>query len=343
MFNSSTTEQDILSQPDVWRESLEGLDAGRLRSAWGPTVTDVVVTGCGSTHYLALTAAELLRRVPGLNVRAAPASELMAEATPAYRTPPSALLLAISRSGETSETVAAVAEFRRLGGGRVVAITTMADSTLADVADASVVVSAAAEVSVAQTRSFSSMLLAVQALFAALSGQDLGVLRDLPELATQTLERTRDAVADVARDQSLESFYFLGSGPLFGIASEAMLKLTEMSLTQSEAYHTLEFRHGPMSMCDPAAAVVALITPERLRIEQTVVNDVTALGVRMLTLGKAQQIEVPTGLPAWARPVLYLLPLQLLALERCVAKGLNPDQPRHLTAVIHLDPVIKTA
>jgi glucosamine--fructose-6-phosphate aminotransferase (isomerizing) len=147
----------------------------------------------------------------------------------------------------------------------------------------------------------------------------------------------------LARQQSLDSFYFLASGPVFGVASEGMLKLKEMSLTTSEAYHTLEFRHGPMSMCDRRAAVVALVTPERLRVERAVVEDVAKLGARTTTVGPGQDVALPEGVPAWARPVLYLLPLQLLALERALAKGLDPDQPRHLTAVIHLDPLPETA
>ncbi|HVQ87771.1 MAG TPA: SIS domain-containing protein [Actinomycetes bacterium] len=343
MSDVSTTEQDILSQPTVWQQTIGLLEAGNLRSVWGTGTTDVIVTGCGSTHYLAMSAAELLRAVPGLRVRATPASELMAHASPRFAAPSSTLLLAISRSGATSETVAAVEEFRRHGGGRVVAVTTVADCPLVDQADASLVLPTASEVSVAQTRSFTSMLLAVQALAAVLGGHDLAVLRQLPQYASDLLERTRESSRALASDRGIESFYFLGSGALFGVASEAMLKLTEMSLTQSEAYHTLEFRHGPMSMCEPSVAVLGLITPERASIERAVIDHVSGLGARTLTLGPGESVTIPPSLPAWTRPVLYLLPLQLLALERALAKGLDPDQPRHLTAVIHLDPLSESA
>ncbi len=114
-----------------------------------------------------------------------------------------------------------------------------------------------------------------------------------------------------------------------------MLKLKEMSLTSSEAYHAMEFRHGPMSMCDESAAVIALLSRERSGLERAVLNDIAPFGARQVTVGGSG--EIPSQIPSWAAPSLYLLPLQLLALERALAKGLDPDHPRHLTAVIELD------
>jgi glucosamine--fructose-6-phosphate aminotransferase (isomerizing) len=267
----------------------------------------------------------------------------MTDAAPRLTAPGTTMLLAFSRSGTTSETLAAVEEFRRLGGGRVIVVTTDADSALAAAADATFAAGSAMERSVAQTRSFSSMLLLAQAIAAVLGENDLSPLKQLAGHASELLGRTREPMSMLAHDRVLDSFYFLGSGPAFGVASEAMLKLKEMSLTHSEAYHTLEFRHGPMSMCDASAAVLALVTPERSRVERAVVNDVAKLGARTISLGPGEAFSMPEDLPAWARPVLYLLPLQLLALERALAKGLDPDQPRHLTAVIHLDPLPETA
>jgi glucosamine--fructose-6-phosphate aminotransferase (isomerizing) len=110
-----------------------------------------------------------------------------------------------------------------------------------------------------------------------------------------------------------------------------------MSLTSSEAYHTLEFRHGPMSMCDESTAVVALVSPERADLENAVLRDITPFGPAIVTVGPEGTHRVPADVPGWAAPALYLLPLQLLALERATDRHLDPDQPRHLTAVIHLD------
>jgi glucosamine--fructose-6-phosphate aminotransferase (isomerizing) len=329
----SHTEKEILSQPEVWQQTLDALEPLSFVSAFDG-ITDVLVTGCGSTHYLAMTAAALLRDA-GSRAWALPASELLEEAQPRLVDPQGTLLLAISRSGTTTETVRAVEHFRHLGGARVATITCHPDSVLAGASDVVWAAPAAAEQSVAQTRSFTSMQVIASAVAGALRGADLGVLDSLPSAAAGILTHSRDAMAALARDPSIEAFYFLGSGPLFGIASEGMLKLKEMSLTPSEAYHSLEFRHGPMSMCDDSAAVIALISRERVPLEQAVLADIAPFGAHIVTIGSADQI--PPQVPSWAAPALYLLPLQLLALERSQAKGLDPDHPRHLTAVIHLD------
>lgn len=332
---TSHTEHEILSQPEVWRETLAGLDVSAAPAVLGDAA-EVVVTGCGSTHYLALTAAALLRAA-GVAARATPASELLAGASPQLIRPGSTALLAFSRSGTTTETLRATEEARRLGVRTVAAVTCDPASDLALAADIGWHAPAAAERSVAQTRSFASMTLIAQALAGRLLGGSADDLAPLPDLAAALLASSRPGVRDLARDPARSSYFFLGSGPLFGLASEAMLKLKEMSLTVSEAYHTLEFRHGPMSMCDDATVVVGLVDPGRAALEGAVLDDVRRLGAHVVTVGPGGDHEVPAGLAPWARPVLHLLPLQLLALERSLAKGLDPDAPRHLTAVIHLD------
>ena len=341
MTGLSHTEREILSQPEVWTQTLASLDRSALRLGVDSSPADVVVTGCGSTHYLALTVAALLRGA-GVRAWAAPASELLPGAQPQVLAPERTLMLAFSRSGTTTETLLAVEHFRRSGGRAVAAVTCYPESPLAQAADVVWAAPDAAEESVAQTRSFTSMLLIGQTLAAVLGGHDLSVLQDLPAHASRLLAAARAPMAEVARDQALTGFYFLASEPLFGVASEAMLKLKEMSLTSSEAYHSLEFRHGPMSMCDASAAVLGLVSAERASRELAVLGDVKPMAGRVVTIGDGLDLHVPSSLPSWARPALYLLPLQLLALERALGKGLDPDSPRHLTAVIQLDVSVET-
>jgi glucosamine--fructose-6-phosphate aminotransferase (isomerizing) len=333
---TSHTETEILSQPDVWRQTIDALDPTRFTEVFGDPSTDVLVTGCGSTHYLAMSAAALLRDA-GVRAWALPASELIAQASPTIYSPATTVLLAISRSGTTTETVLAVEHFRRLGGKAVALITCYPDTPLAGVCDVVWAAPDAAEQSVAQTRSFSSMLVIVSAIAGALRGADLSALYRLPASAELILAKSREPMASLAADRDLESFFFHGSGALYGVAAEGMLKLKEMSLTSSEAYHTLEFRHGPMSMCDSSRAVLALVSPERADLEEAVLRDIAPFGAQIATIGVEGLHLIPAELPSWASPVLYLLPLQLLALERAIDRKLDPDQPRHLTAVIHLD------
>jgi glutamine---fructose-6-phosphate transaminase (isomerizing) len=143
----------------------------------------------------------------------------------------------------------------------------------------------------------------------------------------------------------LERYFFLGSGPQYGIANEGMLKMKEMSLSHSEAFHFLEFRHGPKSIVGADSLVAGLVSPEASGSERQVLEEMARLGATVLEItseppmnGVARTVQLPATLPGWARPALYLLPLQLLAYHRTIDKGLNPDSPRHLDAVVTLDP-----
>ena len=145
---------------------------------------------------------------------------------------------------------------------------------------------------------------------------------------------------------ALQRFFFLGNGPLFGLACEAMLKMKEMSLSYSEAYHTLEFRHGPKSMADGSALVIGLLSPNGLAQELAVLSDMQVLGARRMAITESaadlapgaagEQVFLQSGLSQANRIVLYLPVLQLLAYQRAMAKGLDPDGPRNLTAVVTL-------
>ncbi len=336
MTGPSHTEREIMSQPEVWSDTLASCETSRLREGFDSSPRDVVVTGCGSTHYLALTVASLLRDA-GVRAWAAPASELLPGAQTQVLDPSRTLMLAFSRSGTTTETVLAVEHFRRRGGLKVVAVTCHPESALGQAADVTWQAESATEQSVAQTRSFSSMLLLGQAIAAAVGGHDASALQDLPGHAARLLDLARAPMAHIARDPGYTSFFFLASDPLFGVASEGMLKLKEMSLTASEAYHTMEFRHGPMSMCSPDVVVLGLVSAERAARELAVLDDISPMSGRVVKIGDRLEHHIPSSLPIWSRPVLHLLPLQLLALERALGKGLDPDSPRHLTAVIHLD------
>jgi len=331
------TETEIFSQPDVWQQTIDELSVVAAAEFWNAAQPEsILTTGCGSTYYLALTLAALIRDELGIPGRAVAASEVALGSRPIPQAEHS-LMVAISRSGTTSETLAAVDRFRELGGRGVITVTNDLDSTLAEAADIVVAAPAGREESVAQTRSFSSMLLTAQALVGALAGYDLSQLSVLPDLASALLADATEPVRTLAHDVGIDRFFFLGSDPLFGVASEGMLKLKEMSLTNSEAFHTLEFRHGPMSMADRSAAIVALISADRVAAEMAVVADAGKYDAATLTIGAAADLVVDAEIPSWMRPVLHLIPLQILALERAKAKGLNPDLPRNLVAVVELD------
>jgi len=342
------TLDEITSQPYAWAEALEvGAGAGSaLLELWQRVGgRSLLFTGCGSTHYLSLAAAALARRY-GLPARGVPASEIWLGTDPAALEPANTILVAVSRSGETSETLRAVDAFRASGGAAIVAVTCYPERELAAQSNLVLGLPSAREVSIAQTRSFASMLLACQMAVGALAG-DAGQsarLATLPELGRGLIGGIFDLMQQMGSDLSVERFFFLGSGPLYGLAAEAMLKMKEMSLTYSEAYHPLEFRHGPMSMADQSALVVGLIGDRAPAQEVAVLRDMRTLGARILPIADddvsigadPMALKLLSGLAEDDRTVLYLPPLQLLAYNRSLAKGLDPDRPRNLEAAVVL-------
>ncbi|MFN2135870.1 MAG: SIS domain-containing protein, partial [Candidatus Promineifilaceae bacterium] len=300
-------------------------------------------TGCGSTYYLSQTAASLFESLSGVPAAALPGSEFLLFPQRVLAGAEQTLLVTISRSGTTTETLKAQQAFREHGGRTAWCITCYDNSPLAAGSDLVLPAVAAQERSVAQTKSFSSMLLLAQLLAAAVGGQELATLQALPALGADLLQRAEPLMAELGGRLDLSRFTFLGSGYEYGVASEAMLKMTEMSLSFSNAFHFLEYRHGPMSMATEELLISGLLSAQGFGHEQQVLKEMRALGAATLALNPTStaaetdwQVALPAQLPAWMRPVLYLPPLQLLAYYRAMAKGLNPDNPRNLTAVVEL-------
>ena len=334
------TLSEITSQTAAWAEAIERTNAlaPHIRGLEVAGQRQVLCVGCGSTYYLALSAASLLQSRTGIVARAFPASELLLNPDAAYVDGKS-LLIVLSRSGATSETARVVADFRASRAGKIVVVTNYADSPIA--ADGDIVLSMARgqEKSVAQTRSFTSMLVAVTAIADLLGPNALGgaYKQALTAAGDRLLRDQADAAKALATDSRIRQVFFLGNGPRYGLASEASLKLKEMSQTVSEPFHFLEFRHGPISMVDDNTLVVGMVSEGAYAYEMEVLKEVRAIGGKTLSLGeRGTDIEFRSGVAGYARNVLYLPVLQLFAYYRAVAAGKNPDSPRYLTTFVEL-------
>jgi len=345
------TLREILSQPAVWAQSLQAYDAraSQVESLWQrEQVEQVLFIGCGSTHYLSMSAAVLFQALNAVPSQAQPASEILLHPESIILPGRKTFLVAVSRSGETTETVRAVEYFREEIRGPILAITCYANSALAKLADMVLVAEGAQEESIAQTRSFTSMLILAIALAGHLSGQaDFDVLESLPEHGDRLFTSYRDLARMLGENKTIEQTFFLGSGELYGTACEAMLKLKEMSLSHSEAFYPLEFRHGPMSMVNKNTLTIGLISDVGQEHELAVLEQMRALGSQVLILASegrsmsggegVYMVHLTSKLPPWARSPLYLPVLQLMAYYRAMARGLDPDRPTNLDAVVRLD------
>lgn len=347
MMPGAWTRDEIVSQPAIWEMTLAECAAqlGGIPRSFASA--PIIATGCGSTYYLALYAAAVLRGA-GLQAWALPASELVY--LPEEQLPHAFDLLAISRSGTTSETVWAVERYRqRAQLGQVTVISCVPDTPLAAQADVLLLAPHAQERSIAQTRSFTSMTLLARALAGWLGGdpQPTARLGRLPQSLAALIAREAPLAQQIGSDLSIDRFFFLGNGALYGIACEAMLKTKEMTCSWSEAFHPLEFRHGPMSVAGAGALVVGLISESAAAAEIAVLREMRRLGSRTLALverrgshdwsGVDTVIELGSGLEDGECAVLYLPILQWIAFHRALAKGLDPDRPTNLTAVVQLE------
>jgi glucosamine--fructose-6-phosphate aminotransferase (isomerizing) len=355
-----TAFEDLLT----WRESstsgaaiAAALDAAGLAPAAARDVLTaadrIVITGAGSSYYLAQVAAAVARAVMRRPVIAAPLSELILRpegvlvgAGGEGRTAGHEPVVIISRSGSTSEAVS-VAERMRATGHPTVAVTCRADSPLAALADVTLVSPAGDEAAIVMTRSFASMLALLLGVVAIVGGDDrLGA--DLARLP----DRWDEAVAAARVGRRLGStdwsrIVILGGGPAFGIAAEWGLKLTETSQVPTSAYEPLEFRHGPISVCEPGVLVVGLVGGPGATDEVRVVAEAAALGAETWVLARNDEEArdapgtvslIGGGLHPTVRLPLLLHPAHALALTLALTRGCDPDAPRHLGQVVILDP-----
>jgi glucosamine--fructose-6-phosphate aminotransferase (isomerizing) len=336
MTNKYFTYAEITSQTEAWAQAI---DVTRRTSL--PDVekyNQVIFTGCGSTYYLSLAAAAMYQELTGRAARAVPGGELLLNSQTVL-TEQKTLLVAVSRSGTTTETVKAVEKFKKEKRGDVIVISNY-DETLSTYGDVNIFIPKGQEESVAQTRSFASMFVAATAMCARMAGRGdlVDAMNQLPVVGNSIIGKYESYAKKLGENLNFDRFYFLGSGIRYGLACEVNLKMKEMTLTHSEPFHFLEFRHGPMSMVNQNAVVVGMLSDANRVHEAKVLEEMKMLGGTVTGLGESEtDVSFKSQIPEQVRSVLCLPVLQLMAFYRSVAKGLNPDRPTNLTAVVKLD------
>jgi glutamine---fructose-6-phosphate transaminase (isomerizing) len=335
------TLAELLSQPDAWRAALAAISsaAEALRALWRTGYARVIFTGCGSPYYAAQAAAAQLREA-GIDASALPGSEIWLNAA-ALPSNGRTLLVALSRSGETTELLRACAAFDARRIGDIVTMSCYPDAALARAGALNIVLPSGQEHSFAQTRAFTCLYLAAICLGPIVRNDSalLAKLAQLPDACADLLSAQHDALRAIGGGAGLERFYFLGSGARYGLASELSLKMKEMSISHSEPFHFLEFRHGPQTMVNAHTLVIGLVSDTAAAHEFAVLDDMRALGARVLSLGAAGACDIRLGgssIDDAARGPLYVVAGQVLAHARALANGRNPDRPHNLHAVVKL-------
>jgi glutamine---fructose-6-phosphate transaminase (isomerizing) len=355
-------QKEIFEQPAVIGDTLHALINPVSRTVNLPDLPfalgdlgRVTVIACGTSYHAGLVAKYWLEGIARIPVEADIASEFRYRA-PAM--PRDGAAVFISQSGETADTLAAL-RYCRAAGQKIIAIVNQPESTIAREADIVLPTLAGPEIGVASTKAFTTQL-AVLAAFtvamarargtidaageAALAGQ----LAEIPSRASEVLhhdERIQEIAAEIALARDV---LYLGRGTAYPLALEGALKLKEISYIHAEGYAAGEMKHGPIALIDDNVPVIVLAPPDAL-FEKTLSNveEVMARGGRVVMISDAAGvarledrlafgIAVPHCAP-FVAPLLYAIPIQLLAYHVAVLKGTDVDQPRNLAKSVTVE------
>ncbi|MCY4399982.1 MAG: glutamine--fructose-6-phosphate transaminase (isomerizing) [Gemmatimonadetes bacterium] len=355
--------KEIREQPASLRDVMRGRlleEEGGARLG-GITMSDrelqevdrIVITACGTSWHAALIGAYMLEEMARIPVTVEYASEFRyRNAVLSGKT----LVLGISQSGETADTLAALREARRRGC-RTMGIVNVVGSSIAAETDFGIYLHAGPEIGVASTKSFSSQIVAL-ALFtlyiarrrdmSILEGREMvRALQRLPGQVERVLE-VDDQVRELARAYAAApNFLYLGRGYQFPVALEGALKLKEVSYIHAEGYPAAEMKHGPIALIDENMPVVVL-APRDAVYAKTLSNieEVRARHGRVIAVVNDgnedtmtcvdERIVIPAAMPALL-PVLATVPLQLLAYHVAVTRGCDVDQPRNLAKSVTVE------
>ena len=303
---------------------------------WGPALTQplpglhastLVVVGCGTSYYLAQVVASALN-LDGKRAIAVPGGEWARRPHAYLPDTDDVQVIALSRSGESTETVQAV-QASCARGIKTLGITCEPGSSLARCSD---------EVLYAPTHALEGIVMSSSASLMLLLGLRLaGVAVDagIPFTAERTMQML-DRLVSSSNVLSRSHFVYLGGGPYYGLASEGALKLQEMSLTYTQVFHPMEYRHGPISLVDDKTCVVLIYSPQTYAEETTLCTELQAKGALVIGLGGPGDLSVDLNHDGLERSLAILPALQLFGERLAQYKQLDSTAPRHLTKVVRL-------
>lgn len=354
--------KEIFEQPQSMVTHLEGrlTQETLLDNSFGiPAKTvfqqtkHIQLVACGTSYHAAMVARYWIEALAGIPCSVEVASEFRYRKTVVQ---PNSLFVTLSQSGETADTLAALRSAKKNGYLSTLAICNVLESSLIRESALHFMMRAGVEIGVASTKAFTTQLSALLMLTLALGREHqlskemethiVGHLRTLPGLMKKTLDTIHPAIVKLATDfVDKEHALFLGRGALYPIALEGALKLKEISYIHAEAYPAGELKHGPLALIDKDMPVIAIApNDELLEKLKSNLQEVRARGGELYVFTDSVKtsdpgihiIEMPVVDPLLA-PIIYTLPLQLLAYHVAVLKGTDIDQPRNLAKSVTVE------
>ena len=343
-------QKEIFEQPAAVYATLQEqlADDTLLRS-----VDAVLILACGTSYHAGMVARYWMESIAGIPCTVEIASEYRYRETVPN---PRALVIAISQSGETADTLAALEHASSLGQRTTLAVCNVPESALARKAALRLLTRAGPEIGVASTKAFTSQLTALLLLAVKLAGirgrilphqqaQILDRVRELPAAVTDALRTEPEMAAWAAKFAQCEHALFLGRGVHYPIAMEGALKLKEISYIHAEAYAAGELKHGPLALVDAAMPVIAIAPKDALLDKlKSNLHEVRARGGELYVLA-TEDFEESDGIhvvrmhdaPGILSPIVSTVPLQLLAYHAALLRGNDVDKPRNLAKSVTVE------
>ncbi|WP_420465235.1 glutamine--fructose-6-phosphate transaminase (isomerizing) [Panacagrimonas sp.] len=356
--------KEIFEQPRALGDTLAERILGNrvLEPALGPRAQEILplvrgvhIVACGTSYHAGLIARYYIEQGARLPCTVEVASEYR------YRkpvVPPGTLLIAISQSGETADTLAALRYAKELGYLATATICNVPESSLVREADMVLMTRAGPEIGVASTKAFTTQLAALSILGIALARHNgmsaeteaeyVRQIAHVPEVVEKTLALEPQIKAWAAHFADKHHALFLGRGPTFPVAMEGALKLKEISYIHAEAYAAGELKHGPLALVDKDMPVIA-VAPNNALLEKLKSNlqEVRARGGKLYVFADpntgfvsepgTEVMLMPEHIEAVQAPLVYTIPLQLLAYHVAVLRGTDVDQPRNLAKSVTVE------
>ena len=354
-------QKEIFEQPRAVAETLEGIDAitpslfGEAAAAVLPQIDSVLILACGTSYYSSLVARQWIETLAGIPC----AVEISSEYRYRDSVPnPRALVVVVSQSGETADTISALKHAKALGHAHTLAICNVATSSMVRLTALKFLTRAGTEVCVASTKAFTTQLVAHFLLALTLtqargrlSAEDearwMKALRHLPAAIQAALALEPHMIAWAQAFAKKQHALFLGRGLHYPIALEGALKLKEISYIHAEAYPAGELKHGPLALVDAQMPVVA-IAPNDALLEKLKSNlqEVRARGGELyvvadldshLAAGDGLHVVRVSEHAGLLSPVVHVIPLQMLAYHTAVLRGTDVDKPRNLAKSVTVE------
>jgi glucosamine--fructose-6-phosphate aminotransferase (isomerizing) len=348
------TLAEIYSQPRIWSETEKRLRSSgmleHLAETFSPRSPWLFV-GCGSSYYLSRVIAALWTKHFYIPATGVPASELLFAPEETLRHLGAEQIVLVSRSGETTEVLRAAELLQSHKTVQTLAVTCHGQSVLEKLCTHTFKLDWADEKSTVMTRSFTAILLAFQRLGLHFVNdlQLSSALDQLPKKGQAWFEANARKIQEFAGSRKFADYVFLGQGVHYWLAQEAGLKVTEMSSSYAQVYHSLEFRHGPRSIAGPATLITFYVSDAAKEAETTLVRELKELGAATCVvvdratpeLRKHSDVLVELALdgPEFARYAVSAIPAHLLGTAVGLRKGVNPDAPKNLTRAVVLSGV----